>query len=268
MRLGSQVWFCIVAVLLSSVSSFAGDKHAGDPCHAMPAATSGAAKHFFTFDEFDKELRVALERQDPVALAFLVRFPLRVNDAGGSISFNDPAALKTHFQEVFTPAVRKEILSQKPSDLGCNVQGIGYGRGVIWVNASDQGYAIWSVNRDSVQPYPVSRWNSPTIDYVCVTQTHRIVVDTLAGGVLRYRSWNRPRPVTEVPDLEIARGDGTFEGTDLCAVPIYTFKSSAAVYRVEGGLGCTGDSDGPPKDATGRLEVSVSGHATVDSWCY
>lgn len=264
MRVRSLIWLSILAVLLSSSSLFAEGTRDRDPCHAMPAATLGS--HFFDFDDFDKELRVALERQDPVALAFLVRFPLRVNDAEGSISLNDPAALKSHFQEVFTPAVRKEILSQKISDLGCNVEGIGYGRGVIWVNASDQGYAIWSVNRDSVPPYPASRWNSPKIDYVCETKTHRIVVDSLAGGILRYRSWNRPRPVTEAPDLEVARGNETFEGTDLCAVPIYTFKSGATVYRVAGGLGCTDDST--PKDATGQLEVIVSGQSSVDSWCF
>lgn len=265
-RVGSQVRFCILAVLLSSVSLLAESPRDSDPCHAMPTATPGAAMHFFNFDDFDKELRVALERQDPVALAFLVRFPLRVNDAGGSISLNDPAALTTRFQEVFTPAVRKEILSQRASDLGCNVEGIGYGRGVIWVNATDQGYAIWSVNRDSVPPYPTSRWNIPKIDYVCETKTHRIVIDSLTGGILRYRSWDRPRPVTEAPDLEVARGTGTFEGSDLCVVPIYTFKSGTTVYRVEGGMGCTDDST--PKDATGQLEVTVNGQAPVDSWCY
>jgi hypothetical protein len=259
-------WFFLFAVL-NSTSISAQDAPLSDPCNAMPAGTA-AAKNFLTFDQFDKELRVAITKQNAVAMAFLVVFPLRVNDAGGTTSLNDAAALKTHFQEVFTPAVRKEILGEKNEKIGCNEEGIGYARGVIWVNASDRGYAIWSVNRDAVPPYSSHQRNTPKINYVCQTQTHRIVVDTLAGGTMRYRSWNKPRPVTETPDLEIAKGDSTFEGTQVCAVPIYTFKNDAATYRVEGGLGCFEDSDGPPKEATGRLEVTVTGKPATDSWCY
>jgi hypothetical protein len=245
---------------------FAQDAKRSDPCHARPAGA--AAKNFFTFDQFDRELRVALTKQNPAALAFLVTFPLRVNDAGGTISLNDAAALKTHFQEVFTPAVRKEILSETNDEVGCDIEGIGYARGVIWVNASERGYAIWSVNRDMVPPYPVNKWDSPKINFVCQTQAHRIVVDTRVSGELRYRAWNKPRLVTDAPDLEIAKGDGTFEGTNVCTVPVYTFKNGSAVYRVEGGLGCGSPEDGVPKDASGRLEVIVGDKPPVDSWCY
>lgn len=239
-----------------------------DPCHAAPVDGSVAAKNFLSFDQFDRELRIAITRQDAVALAFLVTFPLRVNDTGGTISIDNAAALKMHFQDVFTPAVRTAILNEKFDDLGCNIEGIGYGLGVIWVNASDRGYAIWSVNRDAVPPYP-NTWKTPKINYVCQTPTHRIVVETLTSGILRYRSWNKPRFVAGPPDLEILGGEGTVEGTDLCAVSVYTFKNGAAVYRVDGALGCFGDSEpGPPKAATGRLEVTVAGKPQVDSWCY
>jgi hypothetical protein len=262
------MWVCALSAALSSVPAFTQVAPLSDPCHAMPAGGAVSAKNFLTFDQFDKELRVALTKQDAVALAFLVTFPLRVNDAGGTISLNDAAALKTHFQEVFTPAVRKEILSEKNDAVGCNVEGIGYARGVIWVESSERGYAIWSVNRDAVTPFPATRPNTPRIEYVCQTQTHRIVIDSAVGGALRYRSWNRPRPVTEAPDLEIAKGVSSFEGTDLCTVPIYTFRNGTATYTIDGGLGCAGDSDGPPKGSTGRLEVSVAGNAAIGSWCY
>jgi len=194
-----SVFLCKLAL----VPAFAQSALDRDPCHAAPADGSVAAKNFLSFDQFDRELRVAIARQDTVAVAFLVTFPLRVNDAGGTISIDNAAALKMHFQEVFTPAVRKAILNEKFDDLGCNIEGIGYGLGVIWVNASDRGYAIWSVNRDAVPPYQNTR-KLPKINYVCQTSTHRIVVETLAGGALRYRSWNKPRFVTQPPDLEIA----------------------------------------------------------------
>ena len=98
-----------LACLLSATALGAQDLPGSDPCGAMPKA-AGAAKNFLAFGQFDKELRVAIARQDAVALAFLVKFPLRVNDRGGTISIDNAGALKTHFQGVFTPAVRKEIL--------------------------------------------------------------------------------------------------------------------------------------------------------------
>ncbi len=234
----------------------------------MPKAGSPEAANFLTFARFDKELRVAISSQDALALAFLVRFPLTVNDDGGSISLDDAAALKTHFQEVFTPAVRKAILDQPSKDQGCMPEGVMYGSGVVWVNGSKHGYAIDVVNRDAVPPYRVNR-SVPKIKYVCQTETHRIVIDALAGGALRYRAWNKPRPVTEEPNPEIANGVGTFEGTDVCAYPVYTFKNGAAAYRVAGGLGCLGDNEpGPPKDATGSLEVTIAGKPPAHAWCY
>jgi hypothetical protein len=139
---------------------------------------------------------------------------------------------------------------------------------VIWVNASERGYAIWSVNRDAVPPYSLNKWSTQTINYICQTQTHRIVVDRVAGGVLRYRSWNKPRSITERPDLEIRKGEGTFEGTDVCAFPVYTFKNGTTVYRVDGDLGCWGHAEGAPEDATGRLEVTVADNKTTNRWCY
>jgi hypothetical protein len=253
---------------LAWVPAFAHAALDRDPCHAAPADGSVAARNFLSFDQFDRELRAAITRQDAVALAFLVTFPLRVNDAGGTISIDNAAALKMNFQQVFTAAVRKAILNQKFDDLGCNQEGIGYGLGVIWVNASDRGYAIWSVNRDAVPPYPSTR-TAPTINYVCQTPTHRILVETLSKGTLRYRSWNKPRFVTVPPDLVITGGKETVEGTGVCAVSVYTFKSGAAVYSVDGGLGCFADSEpGPPKDATGQLVVTTTGKPLVDSWCF
>lgn len=260
----------LALVFLSAATGLcAQDAGLTDPCHVMPKAGTLDAKHFLTFDRFDKELRAALTNQDALALAFLVKFPLRVNDSGSTISIDNAEALKMHFQEVFTPAVRKEILAEKLGEDGCMTAGIGYGLGVIWVNANDLGYAIWSVNVDAVLPSPKASPNSQVIKYVCQTLTHRIVVDSTANGIPRYRSWNKPKPLTDLPDLEIVKGEATFEGTNVCAVQIYTFKSGTATYRVEGGLGCWGDNEpGPPKDSTGRLEITVAGKPATDTFCY
>lgn len=260
------IWLIAFFALSIPLATLAQDTRRGDPCHAM-RDDKPVSKTFLDFEQFDEELRVALTKQDPVALAFLVTFPLRVNDSGGSISLNDAAALKTHFQEVFTPAVREEILGNKNDHPGCGIEGIMYARGVIWVNSTERGYAISSINRDAVPPFNTNNWNK-TVQFVCQTETHRIVIDTTASGELRYRSWNRPRSVIELPDLDIPKGEGSFEGTNVCSFPIYTFNNGGASYRVEGGLGCAGESDGMPKDATGRLEVTLAGKKAIGSWCY
>jgi hypothetical protein len=81
-----SIWFVALAALLTATSVFAHDVLPSDPCNAMPKTGSVAALNFLTFDDFDKELRIAISRQDALALAFLVTLPLRVNDAGGTDS--------------------------------------------------------------------------------------------------------------------------------------------------------------------------------------
>ena len=258
-----------VTAALGGVPASPQNVPAKDPCKVMPAGNSAGSKNFLTFDQFDKELRIALTRQDALALSFLVRFPLRVNDNGGTISIDNAEALKAHFQEVFTPAVRKEILGEDFKNLGCMAEGMGYGLGVIWVSADDRGYAIWSVNRDAVPPFPKASPAGPVIKFVCQTDANRIVVDTDAGGALRYRAWRKPRAVTDAPDVEIAKGEGKVEGTNYCAVSTYTFKNGGSTYYVEGGLGCWGDNEpGPPKGVTGHLEVRIRDKQPIWDWCY
>lgn len=257
----SLVTFLLAIAILCPIACLA-QKPDADPCGGMPAQKD-AATGFLRFDRFDRELRASLAKQDAVALAFLVKFPLRVNEAAGSISINNAAALKRHFNEVFTPAVRKAILERKSADFICNVEGIGYPDGVIWVDASDRGYAIFAVNRDAVPPYPAKHENDVT-EYACQTQTHRLVVDTVAGE-FRYRSWNKPRSVMDLPDLQIGKGKETSEGHDLCVIPIYTFRNGGVEYKVEAGTACDSQA---PKDATGDLVVTIKGKPPTTTWCY
>jgi len=217
------------------------------------------------FLAFDKELRAAIARQDPVALAFLVKFPLRVNSYTGKYSLDDPAALQSHFQKVFPLAVRSAILDQKLEDFFCNYEGVSYGSGEVWVNPTRLGYAINVVNlRSEAQS---ARAVKRQMDFICRTEKYRIAVDSDDRGA-RYRTWNLPHPISAVPDLEIRNGVQTFEGTGLCGGPVWTFTNGKATYRVEGGFGCVADDNAPPKDATGRLEVLVAGQEKLREWCY
>jgi hypothetical protein len=243
----------------TSAASMAQTQLPADPCKG-----GDAAKGFLPFNQFDKELRSALARQDAIALALLVRFPLRVNDAGGTISIDDATALQSHFNEVFTPAVRKEILNSS-TDGGCNAEGIGYGRGVIWVNASAEGYAIWSVNRDAVPPFAQSK-DVSKLEYVCRTRSHRIVIDTTDAGTLRYRAWRKPHSPTESPDLSLLSGKERFEGSDICAVPIFSFKNEDVTYDLGTTLGCFSDKNPPPDGATGDLTILRKDQVISHEW--
>jgi len=195
----------------------------------------------------------------------LVKFPLRVNAPGGAYSLDDAKALRTHFQQVFSPSVRKAILEQPFDEIGCNIEGAMYGPGVIWVNATKRGYEIEVVNDEETLPSLPK--GTPQIKYICQTQTHRVVVDAPSGGELRYRAWNKPRAISEKPDLEILGGKDSFEGSDICAYPVWTFKNGQTTYRAQGALGCYGEIE-PPKDATGRLVVTVPGKPDEEAWCF
>lgn len=220
------------------------------------------AKDTKSFLAFDKELRVAIAKQDVVAMAFLVQFPLRVHSETGNYSLDDPAALQSHLQEVFPTAVRKAILDQKVEETFCKDEGVMYGNGEVWINATKLGYAIQIVNLRSAAHTAVA--NDRQIDFVCQTEKFRIVVDSVAR-TSRYRAWNKPHPVTGEPDLEIKSGEQTVEGTGPCAHPVWKFKNRSASYIIQD-LGCT--EDAPPKDAKGMFEVQIQGQSKASGWCY
>lgn len=215
-----------------------------------------------TFLAFDRELRAAVTARDPAAVALLARFPLRVNTGHGSYSLNDPAILQARFQEVFSPAVRRAILDQKPAEVFCNYTGVMYGSGQVWVNTGKYGYAIQAINLTGGASSDAARPDYE-VAFVCRAEKHRIVIDVSPAGVPRYRAWNRPHATTEKPDLEVAAGKKDYEGAGPCAAAIWTFHGGGTTYSVEE-AGCAP----APKGATGQLTVSAGGKTPAEWWCY
>jgi hypothetical protein len=107
------------------------------------------------------------------------------------------------------------------------------------------------------------------LEFVCETDKHRIIVDASATGVGRYRAWNKPRPLTQKPDLELLNGKWSSEGSGPCRYDLFTFTNGKTQYEIGELPGCgAGDADSPPQSAIGQLEV-VSGDKTEStSWCY
>lgn len=232
---------------------------------AAPAAAPAASPRF---EAFDTELREAIAKQDTAALALLVEFPLRLNLPDGTVmSLVNPRALQTQLGLAFPPAVRKAILESRPTDMIHRASGTGYRGGVAWVElvGSDDSerYRLTTVNLPG-QDAPSLAGAAPRLEFVCDAAKHRAIVDS-AGDTPRYRVWNKPRSVTEEPDLEIRAGSRDFEGTTPCTHAIWTFRSGTAVYTVEE-LGCAeGDETGRAK---GELIVKLAPDRELRWWCF
>jgi len=106
----------------------------------------------------------------------------------------------------------------------------------------------------------------PKLDFVCDAEEHRVVVDLNFEGTPRYRAWNKPRPLTEPPDLEIEAGTKDHHGTGPCRHPGWTFRVGEAEYALYG-HGCSSESDPAPERSRGWLEVKA-GPKTQHWWCY
>lgn len=100
--------------------------------------------------------------------------------------------------------------------------------------------------------------------FVCNTERHAVVVDTLPSGEYCYRSWNKPRGVAEEPDLTVLHGEEAIEGTGPCRHTVWYFTNGNVRYSVST-LGCT--EDDPPENASGELSVSVNGEHRKSWWC-
>lgn len=248
-------------LLLCPSAILAQEDRIGKSCNL--AVTGGPGKESFL--AFDRELRVALSKQDPAVMSLLVAFPLTVNHAGTTISIEDPATLQARFQEIFPASVCSTVLDQEPETVFCNWSGIMYGSGSVWIRALEQRYALSTINLPDGNDKDRTG-TPPRLEFVCNSEAQRVVVDTDAKSNIRYRSWNVPRSVVDKPDMVISSGTKHIEGTGQCGHPVWSFiKGDTEVTMMTGG--CYPDSSSPPEGATGSLQISVSGQ-TEHWWCY
>ena len=257
------LFFAVGSAAVSQSSAKVSDMpYSGAPCTAS-GGIPPSAQQVAVFTRFDAELRSALEKNDPAALAFVIGFPLRVNTSKGTLLIPDAESLDGHYSAIITPEVRADVLATVSKDYICRYDaGLGYKGGVIWVSTDGHKFTLGVVNL----PDQPAKLKKPALAYTCETKTHRIAIDEVEGGGFRYRSWNKPKSLSAASDLDIAQGKQEFEGTGVCSHAVYTFRSGQVVYQVEGGLGCTDGSE--PSKATGHLSVTVSGKQVTDDWCF
>jgi len=219
---------------------------------------------------FVAQLRAALAASDPVQFAVLARYPLQVNGPGvSSMSVVTPQTLQLRFSEFAPQAWREKLLATSAEDISCSYRGVGFAHGALWAQP---------VELDGVHSYRITVLNLPdtpgsvlpkgrrTIEFVCETPRHRVIVDSLDHDAYRYRAWNKPRPITDTPDLELAGDDSTpgSEGTGPCRYSIWRFRSGETEFSVSD-IGCTeGD---PPDGAVGTLTVQKKDKVLSRKWC-
>jgi hypothetical protein len=85
---------------------------------------------------FLSRLQSAVRSNDRKALIALVQFPLRVNFPGGARQYRDARAVQRDFDRIFTPKVRRAVISQRAEQLFVRDQGAMVGSGELWFRES------------------------------------------------------------------------------------------------------------------------------------
>lgn len=224
---------------------------------------------------FDRELHAALASADPVLMAMLVSYPLRVNFPDGStLRLENPAAVAARFAEVFTPQLRAAVELQKgPEWMGA--RGFMYASGLLWGDQIRPSIAseVDGDGRDRAADYRLTAVNVPAekttpkpsgraIEFTCGAKLQRLLVDSEGGGNLRLRVWDRPRSVSDKPDLELTGGEADVQGTSSCASGQWTFRNEATSFVLRQRTCLDG-----PDAAIGIVEVT-RGDASEQWWCF
>jgi hypothetical protein len=203
-------------------------------------------------------------------MALLVKQPLRVNSNRGTYYIGDPWSLQSRFHEIIPSSVRDVVLKQRPETVFCNMSGIMYGNGTVWVDLEDGRYRVKTINLPVTTP--TKPFTGRVLNFVCETDTQRIIVDESGKGVLRYRAWIKPRALTDKPD-KLLNGKETSAGSGPCEYSLRTFVDGNMKGNMKYVIGdlevCTSESDPPPpQDAIGRLDVLSEDKIETSSWCY
>lgn len=102
--------------------------------------------------------------------------------------------------------------------------------------------------------------------FACSTSKHTVIVTLLPSGNYQYRAWNKPRSITEKPDVLIVGGEEITEGTGVCRYTRWEFTSNNVRYIVSKSVTCT--QDFPPPNAIGQLSVFINGEHRKSWWCF
>lgn len=94
--------------------------------------------------------------------------------------------------------------------------------------------------------------------FSCETAKHRIFIDSTDNNSYRYRSWNKPKAISEKPDVElIDQRAWRPQGTGVCSYTAWDFSRGNVNYLVFEPSGCgEAPASGEPEDH-GELVVMI-----------
>lgn len=101
--------------------------------------------------------------------------------------------------------------------------------------------------------------------FVCKTSTHIVTINPLSAGQYKYTAWNKPKSMTDKPDMVIMKGKQIIEGTGVCRYTRWEFNNSNTKYVVSTPVTCTESI--PPSNAIGELSIFINDEFRKSSWC-
>jgi len=107
-----------------------------------------------------------------------------------------------------------------------------------------------------------------TILFSCNAEKHMVLISQADPNTYLYRSWNKPKPITDKPDMELKSSN--MESVGSCQ-RYYKFKSGKFEFEVTNQWSCQGPGEIPPtaaKDAIGDLYVKSGGELKAHYYCY
>ena len=104
--------------------------------------------------------------------------------------------------------------------------------------------------------------------FKCATEKHTIVISEPSKGTYRYRSWNKPKAISDKPDMDLK--STSLETSGSCQ-RYYKFKTGKVEFEVTNQWSCMEKGGNPPagaEGATGDVYVRIGGELKSHFYCY
>ncbi|RUR32502.1 hypothetical protein ELY33_06105 [Vreelandella andesensis] len=101
--------------------------------------------------------------------------------------------------------------------------------------------------------------------FVCNTSEHTVFVNATPSNEFHYTAWNKPKSITDEPDMLVVGGEEITEGTGVCRTTRWEFNNSNVKYIISTPMACGVKM--PPPNATGQLSVLINDRHIQSWWC-
>ena len=102
--------------------------------------------------------------------------------------------------------------------------------------------------------------------FKCVTEKHTIVISEPAKGTYHYRSWNKPKAVSDKPDMDLKSKEVSVEGSGVCRHTEYSFKTGKVEFSLDDNVTCL--EGNTPDNIVGNLNVLVNDELKNHYYCF